>query len=1185
MLYRILVFAFLVASSVSWSQDPRGAIVGRVTDASGAGIPNAPVEVTNKAMGTRLSLSTNEVGLYQATYLIPGSYQIAVEAPGFKRVIRDNVEVRVNDRLEINVALEVGAQTESVTVTAESPVLNTGSASLGTVVDGRRISELPIAHGNPYQLIALAPGVAFARDPRLDRPFEPTHIVGYTMNGTKANRSDVTIDGAPSTATANANEVTSSYVPPADIVGEFKVQTATFDASFGQTEGGVTNISIKSGTNNLHGSAYYTKMAPGLFANDYFANASRTPRPDFTYDRWGGHTGGPVFIPKVYDGRNKTFFLWGYEGIHESRPRNNGVTTVPTEKMKTGDFSELLALGNQYRIYNPFTRRLVGGRIEADPFTDNVIPGSLFDPVARNIVSYFPKPLSEGNTDKTNNYQRSDLVENIKYYTHTARVDHVINDRHRLFVRGSVYRRDSDYNNYFNNLATGSLFQFLSRSGVIDHVYTMSPTTVLNLRYGYNRFIRVDNMNPEANGFDLTSLGFPAALNNAISEDIRRFPRIDFPSATYQGTGFGADFRPNDTHAFTATLQRASGSHFLKGGMEFRAYRENSIPTGNDQSGRYSFETTYTRGPNDTSAAAPGNLGQPFAALLLGLPSGSNSHINRPASYAEQSQSWGFFVHDDWSVSRRLTLNIGLRWEFEMPLTERFNRSVRGFDPNAVQPFEAQALARYAQNPTPEIPAGQFQARGGLTFPGVGGEPRGLYNTPKRNLMPRFGFAYKLSEKTVVRGGYGIFFGFLGQRRGDVVTHGFSRQTPFIATNDSVNFITRLSNPFPNGILEPVGSAGGAETFVGQPVLYFNENPQMPYNQRWQIGFQRELPGSTVVELGYTGNRGTHIEIPYNLNATPREYLSESGERDNARIAYLGANVPNPFAGILPPGATSALAGSNIARERLLRPFPHFDTITTTRYDGYSWYHGLQARLEKRFSKGLLLAANYTYSKFMQASELMYPVDPRPTELISDMDYPHSLNISGIWELPFGSGKRLLANVHPVASKIVSGWQLNGIYVKQSGAPVQWAYTTSNNVFGQTLNINSVIFRGNFSDIALDENERTVGRWFDTDAGFERSAPAQLDTNRQLRTFPLRLGSVRGDSLNNFDFGLFKNTRVAEGKDVQFRAEFLNAFNHPRFPSPSGNAVNPTNATFGRITAANQSNYARRIQLSLKFIF
>ncbi|MDZ4801237.1 MAG: carboxypeptidase-like regulatory domain-containing protein [Bryobacteraceae bacterium] len=1159
-----LAFA-LIGTSAAWAQEARGTISGRITDPTGAVVPAVMVQVTNKAMGTKFNAQTNESGVYSATFLLPGAYQVTAEVAGFKKSLRDNIELRVNDALEVNLQLEVGAADQSITVSAETPLLNTTNASIGTVVDTRRVAELPTAHGNPMQLIGLATGVGFTGDMRLDRPFEPTHIVGYTMDGTRGNRSDVMIDGVPATATANAGQVIASYVPPPDIVQEFKVQTATFDASFGQTEGGVTNISLKSGTNDFHGTAYWTKMVPELFANDFFANATRTPRPDFYYDRWGGSFGGPVRLPKIYDGRNKTFFMFGHEGILEGRPRNNGTATVPTEKFKQGDFSDLLKINSSYQIYNPFTRRAAaGGRFQMDPFPNNIIPANLINPVAKAALQYFPTPRSTGNADFTNNYQRPELIEQADYKTNSLRVDHVFTDKHRIYVRGSWYDRTSSYNNFFDNLATGEYFQFISRAAVFDDVYTLNPTTVLNVRYGYNRFIRVTNANAEQHGFDLTSLGFPAAYANAISPDIRRFPRFDI--AGYQGTGIGGEYRPNDTHSINATINKSIGGHYIKSGTEFRSYRETDVFFGNDMTGRFNFDGSWVRGPQDNSPGSPNNIGQSFAQFLLGIPTASNSLVARNASYAEQSTSWGFFVHDDWKATSKLTLNLGVRWEFETPLTERFNRTVRGFDPNAAMPFAAAAQARYAANPTPEVAASAFRIAGGLTFAGVNGQPRGTYNTPKTNLMPRFGLAYKLTQSTVLRGGYGIYYGFLGQRRGDVIQTGFSRNTNLIPSIDNgLTFQSTLSNPFPDGILEPVGSAQGPLTFVGQSVTFFNENPIPPYMQRWQLGLQHQFRGGWVLETSYVGNRGTHQEMSYNLNATPLQYLSTSPERDNTRNNYLSQNVPNPFVGLLPAGASSTFTNANIARDRLLRPYPQFDAINNSRFDGYSWYHSLQVTGEKRFSKGYTLSANYTWSKFMQANELLNALDVRPTEAISDVDRPHRLTVSGIWELPFGKGRAFAGGMNRVGNALVAGWQFSGIYSYQSGAP-----------FG----FGNVIFRGDVKNIALPASERSVARWFNTDAGFEKNANNQLVNN--VRTFPLRFSGLRGEAINNYDFSLFKNNKIGEKFTAQFRGDFLNAFNHPLFTLPN---TNPTQVQFGTIQASTQSNYPRRIQLTLKLIF
>jgi hypothetical protein len=1172
-MHRYKVLAIAVISLVlvglmpvsTFGQEARGSILGRVMDQTGAAIVGATVTVTSEAMGTRQVSTTNEAGSYLLTYLIPGLYTVEVETAGFKKYKRTGIEVRVNDRIELPITMELGGTEQSVTVVGETPLLNTASASMGQVVDSRRVQELPVPHGNPMFLISLASGVAFNRDQRLDRPFEPTHIVGYSMDGTRANRSDVTLDGSVATATANNGEVIASYVPPADIVQEFKVQTATFDASFGQTEGGVTNISIKSGTNQFRGTAYYNKMVPSLFANDYFANMNGVPRADFTYNRWGGTFNGPVLIPKLYNGRNRTFFLYGYEGIKEDRPRNNGTPTVPSAAMKNGDFSELLRVSGQYQIYNPLAARevVVGGSriIERDPFPGNIVPASLINPVARNILKYFPDPLQSG---IQNNYQRPELTEHADYSTHTIRADQVISDANRMFVRVNWYDRDSTYNDYFNNVSTGNLFQFVSRAATIDDVHTLSPTTVLNFRYGYNRFIRGDSGAYKSIGFDVASLGFPSYMTSLTSDDIRKFPRIDL--AGYQGTAGGGEWRPNDTHNINAVLSKAQGSHFLKMGTEFRAYRENRREFGNNVTGQFVFDTTWTRGPNNTSQGAPNSLGQSVAALLLGLP--SSGGIWRPASYAEQSTAWGFFLQDDWKITQKLTLNLGLRWEFETALEERYNRSVRGFDPNAAIPFAAQAQAAYALNPVAERPASAFNVRGGLTFAGVNGLPSGLYETPKRNLMPRVGFAYQVTPQTVVRGGYGIFYGFLGQRRSDVVQTGFSRQTDFqFTTNNYLSPSATLSNPLPSGQLFPIfGASLGAETNIDASNTFFNDVPKMPHMQRWQLGVQRQLPGSFLVELSYVGNRGTRIEINRNLNAISNDYLSRELLPNAAMTAtnnYLSGNLPNPFRGLTPVSAPNLNNAANRSRSALLRPFPHFGDLTTTTNQGYSWYHSLQAQFERRFSKGFTIQGNYTFSKFMEAAAYLNAADAMPVEVISDFDVPHRFVASGIWELPIGKGRALGGDMNRAANAILGGWQLSAIYTMQSGTPLSWG---------------NIPFAGNINDVKVSNPTRE--RWFNTDAGFIKTAVLQSN----VRYFPLRFPFLRAMGVNNWDTSLIKNTRFGhDGRfNAQFKAEFLNMMNLARLPAPN---TDPRNVQFGEIRASNQANYPRRIQLTAKFIF
>src|SRR5262245_14471042 len=639
-----------------------------------------------------------------------------------------------------------------------------------------------------------------------------------------------------------------------------------------------------------------------------------------------------------------------------------------------------------------------------------------------------------------------------------------------------------------------------------------------------------------------------------------RFPRFYIDG--YQGTAIGGEFRPTDTHALSSTVNHTVGAHALKYGVEFRSYRETDSFFGNNQTGQFNFTNSWTRSLSNVTT--PDNRGHSFASFLMGLP--SSGSVNQPADYAEQYTKTGIFIQDDWKVNSKLTINLGLRYEVEGALTDRYNRSVSGFDFSAAQPIQAAVRANYAKNTTPEVPVDQFNVVGGLLFPGVNGAGRGLYETPKKNFMPRFGFAYKLNEKTVLRGGYGIFFGFLGQRRGDVNQIGFGTNSAMnVTTNNGITFNETLSNPFQSGLSLARGAADGIQTFLGQSISFYNQNPLSPYNQRYELSVQREIPGGWVAEIAYVDNRGTHIETGRNLNTTPQQYLSKSLTRDNATNDYLQANVPNPFSGLMPANAISDLRGTTIRRFRLLRPFPQFDNVNTTTNEGYSWYHSLQASMNKRFSNGYTLGVSYTFSKFMEAVEFLNADDPRPTEIISGSDRPHRFTMSGIYELPFGKGRKFFGGANKAASYVISGWQISTVYQYQSGVPIG---------FG------NIFFTGNFRDIALSGDEQSLSQWFNTNAGFVTASNAQPVSN--IRTFPLRFPFVRTDSINNIDFSLQKKTEIFENKNVEFRADLLNAFNHVLFPGPN---TNVTQTTFGQITASQQANYSRRVQLTLKFTF
>jgi hypothetical protein len=1179
-IFPLLAILLLAAAAPGLAQDARGTIVGKVMDPSGAVLTGAEVVVINVAMGTKTTLKTNAEGLYLAPLLPPGLYRVEVTAQGFKKAVRSDIEVRVADRLDISFTLEIGTAEQAVTITAEAPLINSESASLGTVVDSKRVASLPLSYGNPFLLIGLTAGVTFNGSVRLDRPFEPTHIVNYSMGGTRGNLNDLTIDGAPSTATANANEVTASYVPPTDIVQEFKVQTATFDAQFGQTQGGVTNISIKSGTNDFHGTAGYSFYRPSMLANDFFNNKSGLPVPDFKFDRWGGSFGGPVRLPKIYDGRNRTFFMWGYEGIHDARPRHDDTTnTIPTPAMHTGDFSALLINGgSSYTIYDPATRVQEGSRYRQTPFPNNIVPTARISAVGAALISYYPTTeKSPGHPLGLSNYRDASLPEKTKYYNHTFRVDQNVSDRQRFFVRYSTYVRNSTYNNYFDNAFMGIRFWFYSKAAMIDHVYNLGPTLVLNTRYSYNRFIRGTDSPESAVGFDLTKLGFSQQYASQVPKDIVRFPRINYASTSYISNGIGGEQRPVNNHTLSATLTKIAGTHSLRTGFEFRAYQEGDRFVANQQTGSFTFGSNWTRGPLDNSATSPSGYGQSIAALLLGLP--DSALIVRAADYIEQSESWGFFVQDDWKLTRKLTVNLGLRYEFETALKERHNKSTLSFDPTYVQPISAAAQAKYAtlypnySGGFAELPVSAFSLVGGMTFAGVGGNNGALYNTPKNVFMPRVGLAYQITPKTVLRSGVGMFAGFLGQRRGDVYQNGYTQNTNMVLTVDNgLTWATTIANPFPNGITEPKGNSDGYQTFLGQGFTFFNQNPEVPMTARWELGLQHERRGYSF-EMNYVGSKSIHLEVTRNINALPLKYWSTSRTRDDAWNNYLSASIPNPMVGLLPGNTQGIYTGTNTTRQTLLSPYRAFgsNALNTTENTGYSWYHGLQLSAQKRFSKGYTIMGSYTFSKWQQAVNLLNAVDPLPIREISDADAPHRINVSGVWELPLGKGKAVLPNAGPALSRIVGGWQVSGIWGLQSGFPLAWG----NN-----------IYYGDPANILLPFDQRTPEHWFNV-TGFETASAKQLLGN-QLRWWPFRFSQLRRQRQNNVDLAVIKDTRIAEGKNIQFRAEALNAFNHPYFPSPNMTVTTAQTATatgFGQINASTQDNYARRIQLSLRFIF
>ena len=1147
----------LLCAGFLGAQETRGNLLGSVTDSTDAVIPGASVTITHISTGTTTQTVTNEEGRYQFLFILPGFYNVSARNTGFKTLEQSNVEIRTGDRVELKLQMQVGDSVEKVEVVGTTPLLETANASLGQVVDHRRLIELPLMHGNPMATLELAAGLVQSRTDNLGiaggRVFDNAWTTSFAIDGSTQNTHEITLDGVANTTTLGGaqwgrSQQTVAFTPPGDIVDEYKLQTASFDASVGYTTGAVINMGVKPGTNSLHGTAAFTKIFPELNANQFFANRTGQEKSDFKYNRWSGTVTGPVFIPKFYDGRERTFFSYGYEGHHDAPPWG-GVFTVPTPEFKQGDFSSLLNIDPSYQIYDPSTAvRLEDGTIRRSPFAGNIIPQSRISAFAKNYLDFWPAPLSTGAEDFTGNFPRPTMPDPNHYYSHTARVDHNFSLANRFFARIAVAKNiEKDFQDVYENISSGNSLYRYNRGLSLSDTHTLSPNLVLDLKYGYTRF-QEDSL-PKSQGYDITQVGFSQGLAAQIDPQAYAFPCIN---ADVSLGCWNPSKAATDIHQIGGSLNWLSGRHNIRTGAEMRVYRKTGADFGQGVPGM-TFDDTYTRESNTSAGAA---YWQGFGAFLLGVP--TTATIQRNDSYAEQSKIAAFFLQDDWKVASTLTLSLGLRYEFETPLTERYNRSNTQYDFAAASPIEAQARAAYAADPIPEISPEDFRVIGGLMFAGKGsGE---LYSTPKKNLMPRFGFAWNATPNTVVRGGYGIFYGYLGVRRSDVRQYGYSQTTTALSSNDQgLSFrMNDLSNPYVDGILSPVGSSLGLATNLGQDISFFNPKPNTPYAQRWQLSVQRLLPSNVVVEVAYVGNRGTHLETDRDLNAVPNQYLSTSGTRDQNTINRLSGIYANPFYPLLPG---TALGSESLTRYQLLKPYPQFGSIMGTTNDGFSWYHSLQMRVERRFADGFTIQASYTFSKFMEATSYLNPGDLYPEKVISAEDFPHRLSISGICELPFGQGKPIFGSAKGLPGILAGGWQLQGVYTWQSG---------------QALGFGNAIFRGNLKDIPQDG--RNIDRWFNTAAGFETDPSKQLDYN--IRTLSSRFGGIRGDSTNQLNASLFKNSTLREGITLQFRAEAINALNHAQFANP---VTDPTSQAFGMVQYEKTST--RAVQLGIKLLF
>lgn len=1136
-----LAAALVCAQGVSF-------LKGVILDRSGAVIPGADCVLTESSVGRVLTATTWTDGSFYFTNIKAGRYDLKVRAHGF-RMLLTTVELRVSETVELNLVLEVRDVAGSIEVRPDTPLIDTASSTHSHVIDERRVRDMPVSGGNPLELMLQATGVITNRSMiPMKAAFNGTAV---SADGSPAFTNEFQLDGVSNTFADGAGQARDAFRPPATAIREFKIQSTPYDASVGHTIGAVISVSSASGTNQFHGEGHYWAKNSAFDAPSFFNNKNNTRVSPYHDNRYGASGGGPVKIPGVYNGVNRTFWYHAWEA-NKWGAAQNFTGTVPSAAERQGDFSELLAIGSNYQIYDPFTTTAAaGGRYTRQPLAGNLIPASRLDKVGVNLANLYPLPNQAGRTGGINNYFHSSTAME-DYYVHLSRVDHAFSENHRVFVRVNYDHWVEDKTDSYGDRRTGVVLMRINRGLALDDVYVLNPTLVLNLRYG------ITNQEfPEyriSRGYDLSTLGFSSQLTGMIDGKLATIPRFSAGSfSTYSAWESGDGTNTGLTHSLSGALTKLRGAHNLKLGVDFRLYRAFGARYPYSVSPYFSFANSYTRGPMDNSTAAP--IGQELAAALMGIPAGS---MSVSASSAMQDRFVGLYLQDDFKVSSRLTLNLGLRYELESPLTERYDRLVGGFAYDQSNPIEAQVRANYAKMEIPGIPASTFRVLGGLTFLNQNGLGRSPFLGEKNNFMPRIGVAYQWRRTTTLRGGYGVYYDSLGVNAQVATQAGFSQSTPIQASLDNgLSYVATNANPFPNGLIQPLGAKGGLTTNLGQSLTFYNRDLKHPYSQRWSLGLQQLLPGSWLLDTSYVANRGTRLPVTVSLNEIPAQVLSRKNEREQAVIDYLSASYPSPFLGV------DSIYGTTVSRGRMLQPYAAFSGVSVERPIGYSWYHSLQTRLEKRFSHGYTLQLSYTWSKLMSALAFLNASDARPVEAIDSFDRRHRLASSGIWEIPVGRGRHFGGQMHPVLNFLAGGWQLGGLVSIQSGAPL---------AFG------NVIFNGDINNIRLGSGERSADRWFNVDAGFNRVSTQQLSYN--IRTFPLRLSGVRGDVLSRWDFSMIKDFALTEKVTFQFRAEVFNAWNHPSFSSPN---LSPTSTAFGACTGT--ANEPRQWQFAARLKF
>ncbi len=1124
------------------AQDYRASILGRVTDPSGAGVPAATVVLTREATGLAYRTMTNEEGHYLITLVEPGTYALEVEAAGFRKLRQEELTVQTGTKLTLDLRLEVGQVTESVTVRAEVPLLETASADMAQVIDRRFVDMLYIPNRNPLALASLTPGVRGGGGRFSDSGQHYLNILG---GAGQDGRNEIVVDGASVTMPRQGGAIAAS--PSGDAVEELRVQTTMFDASYGRSNGGVISYATRSGTNMLHGSFEYFYRNKALNANSWLNNRRGLPRPDDPRKFSSGALGGPVYIPGLYDGRNRTFFFTSVQyDSRWSNPTYGG--RVPTAAEREGDFSQTLsARGTPLVIYNPYTTEVRGTTVVRQPWPGARIPASMFNKTGHTIMNVYPKPTetAQAQIGVYNWFEQSRASNPAKQIS--GRLDHVISPKQRVFGRFAYM----DWSVTFTKLPPGlrnapvggdpggDLRHFYNAS--INDDYTFTPTLIGSLRFSFNRYW--------SDTWFSGNVQDPKALNlhpDILANQMRpSWPGIDMAEGFIR-LGHRFKIRANDTYVLTPSITTLRASHSLRIGADIRRLHWNEISPDSQAGGYFNFRPTFSQA-DPWEPATSQTSGTAMADLLLGLP--ASGTISGPTPYSMRAYYLAFFVQDDWKLSRTLTLNLGLRWELETPWTERFNRMLYGFDTDGPSPLKIPGL----------------DLRGGVLFAGIDGNPRRLGIQDWNNFGPRVGLAWQVTSKTVIRTGYGLFYSsFLDNLDYTLpVPLTFSTNIPYIGTVDrGATPFTSLANPFPQGIPRATGNSEGRRALIGDSITAVNHNRVVPYNQQWQFGLQQALPWQSKFEANFIRVLNVKGIETFNLNEKPDVYL-QYGAAENTR-------VPNPFYGVIPSTAPLG-ASSTVAQRQLWLRFPQYRSVTMRGFNTNTIvYHALQLSFEKRYSHGLTLLWNHTISKMIDNYTTSL-VNERHYRTLSGMDRPHMMNLALVYELPFGRGRTWLQTGW--LRHLVGGWSISSRAYYGSGTPLSISDTN-----GRPIRLRNAALKGPVKERLGDRvdpvTKQVLNPYFDI-AAFQ-----SLPTPYMVSPEPPVFGELRAPAGRGLSLTLLKRFTLRERYHFDLRADADNALNTVNFGAPGTNMA--SKGTFGVIQTAGAP---RSIQLTARMTF